>query len=82
MSTYEASLIRKAGMKHECRGCANVILKGERYLAYKPGLHSTVHVCMACALSTNRNSGSLVYWCRSVEGELASRRVSQLEQQA
>lgn len=73
MGTYDASLIRVAGKKHDCADCAGIILKGTRYLAYKPGLHSTHKLCMPCALAFSRLTGNLHYRCRAVEAELAAR---------
>jgi hypothetical protein len=76
MDTYDASQIRVAGKKHECGDCMGVILKGSRYLAYKPGLHSTHKLCMPCALSINRNMDRPNYRCKAVEDELAARRAA------
>jgi hypothetical protein len=73
VGTYDASLIRVAGKKHECGDCMGVILKGSRYLAYKPGLHSTHKVCMACALRLHRDTCAPLYRCRAVEDEIADR---------
>lgn len=73
MGTYDASLIRVAGKKHECGECYFFIPKGTRYLAWKPGLHSTYKICMACALRKHRDTGALLYRCKSVEDEIAAR---------
>jgi hypothetical protein len=76
MGTYDASQFRIAGKKHECGDCMGIILKGSRYLAYKPGLHSTHKLCMPCALSIHRNTGNPNYRCRAVEAEIAIRSAS------
>lgn len=81
MGTYDASLIRVAGKKHDCADCAGIILKGSRYLAYKPGLHSTHKLCLPCAIATNRLTGNLNYRCRAVETEIAAR-ASQAQREA
>jgi len=74
MSTYTHSRYRTARKGHECASCKAPIQPGERYLDFKPGLHSSVKVCSACSVKVRRGDGSIIFWCRAVEEELAHRK--------
>jgi len=49
MGTYDDSKTPRARIDHQCAECGGTILKGELYLAYKPGLFQTVKVHLSCA---------------------------------
>lgn len=69
MGTYDDSKINVARKYHKCCVCLGGIGKGAEQLAYKPGLRSTLHLHIECALQ------KLGSWrCRALEEE-AQRRI-------
>lgn len=66
---YSHSKICRARKAHDCEGCDELIVDGERYLRYQLSREISYGLHLTCAELRSEN-GSLVYDCRSLRVEL------------
>jgi hypothetical protein len=70
--TFLDSKISKARKDYECGGTGHFIKKGDMYLRYRWGMYDSSTVCLHCATTIRRDSGSLYYNCAAVESLLGT----------
>ena len=73
MGTYDASKYVTARKAFRCADCQRQEQADMRYLAYKPGLKSTVKVCYDCSLKVvdSATGKRAKWWCQAAEEEIA-----------
>lgn len=68
--TFGDSKISKARKEFECITPGHVIKPGDYYLRYRWGMYDSSAVCLECATTNRRDSGSLRYDCASLRDHM------------
>lgn len=70
MSTNSDSKYVRARKAYRCNHCGAEIARGERHLAYKPGLYRIERICLASSTKRSVRDDHLLYDCTAVLDEI------------